>query len=81
MKNLETTSPNTKKKRVYQFDNIFDKNADNKQIYEKLIRPKLGGLFEGMSFTVIAYGISGSGKTHTIFGSTKLNNMHEHGLL
>lgn len=43
--------------------------------------PKLGGLFDGFSFTVCAYGISGSGKTHTIFGSHKQTNIFEEGLL
>ena len=78
---LEGYSPNRKFKKNYTFDNILAKNASNKTIYESLIQPKLSGQFEGMSFTVIAYGISGSGKTHTIFGSTKQEGKYEKGLL
>jgi chromosomal replication initiation ATPase DnaA len=81
VKNLETHSPNTKKKRSYHFDNILDRGSTNQTIYNKLIKPKLGPLFEGNSFTVIAYGISGSGKTHTIFGSPTLGCDYEQGLL
>ena len=30
--------------------------------------PSLNGILEGYNATVFAYGITGSGKTHTIFG-------------
>ena len=78
---MEGASPNLKRKKTYTFDNILGKTSDNRTIYESLIQPKLPGLFEGMSFTVIAYGISGSGKTHTIFGSHKQGTKYEQGLL
>jgi Kinesin motor domain len=37
--------------------------------------------FNGLSFTLITYGISGSGKTHTTFGSKKDDQEWEDGLL
>lgn len=64
MKNVKSY----RKKPPIPFPKIFGENSSNKEIFKKIIKPKIKDAFEGTSFTLLTYGISGSGKTHTIFG-------------
>ena len=50
----------------YAFDNAFDAETNNAEIYERAIRPLIPGLFDGQWVTLFAYGQSGSGKTFTV---------------
>lgn len=54
-----------------EFPNIFHEQTDNHQVYNSILKPKLDSLLKGESFSVITYGISGSGKTYTIFGTAQ----------
>lgn len=64
------------KNRKFTFDYVFiDKK--NRSIYQNLIKNKLDVLNENMNLTLFTYGITGSGKTHTIFGN---KDMQEEGL-
>ena len=54
--------------RKFNFDNIFQKMT-NKDVFEHLVKPQLKGFKEkNKNMTILTYGITGSGKTHTIFG-------------
>ncbi|ORX90795.1 kinesin-domain-containing protein, partial [Basidiobolus meristosporus CBS 931.73] len=53
----------------FDFDEVFDENSTNLQIYQVVGKPLVEKLFDGGSSTLFAYGQTGSGKTHTIFGS------------
>lgn len=66
--------------RSFSFPNIINENESNHSIFEKSLRPKIVQLFEGKCFTFLTYGISGSGKSHTIFGSQN-DGIQEKGLL
>lgn len=60
---------NNKKNRKYNFDHLFvEKN--NQEIYDTLIKPHLGVIDHNQNLNIFTYGITGSGKTHTIFGKT-----------
>ena len=59
----------------YFFDEIFDEKSDNKEVFDKSIKPMINNLIEGYNSTILAYGITGTGKTHTIFGD--YNNENE----
>ena len=54
----------------FKFDEIFDIQSNQKEIYEKTIKPLVFGLFSGYNATVLAYGQTGSGKTYTM-GTSK----------
>ena len=50
----------------FQFDNVFEHDQDNKQIYEQCVLPLVVETFKGAKTTCFAYGQTGSGKTHTM---------------
>lgn len=62
------------------FPNLIDEHDSNRNIYKASLEPRLDSIFEGKSFTILTYGISGSGKSHTIFG-TKTEQFKENGIL
>lgn len=62
-----------KRERYYQFNAIFGQKATNEDVFKVAVAPKLGGVLEGINTTIMAYGITGAGKTHTIFGESAAN--------
>lgn len=57
---------------TFKFPSIIEDNWTNKRVFETIVRPKVDNcLANGGSFTTLTYGISGSGKSHTIFGSNQ----------
>ena len=50
---------------------MFGEKTSNQDIFEQTLSAKIDESFEGKNLTVLTYGISGSGKTHTIFGLAK----------
>ncbi|ORX89806.1 kinesin-domain-containing protein, partial [Basidiobolus meristosporus CBS 931.73] len=59
----------------FDFDEVFDEDSSNVQIYRAVGKPLVEKLFEGGNSTLFAYGQTGSGKTHTIFGSPDGHNV------
>ena len=57
------------------FDKIFDENNNNYYIFENCIKDMIDNLIKGYNSTVLAYGITSSGKTHTIFGELNKKNI------
>eukprot|EP00924_Labyrinthula_sp_SR-Ha-C_P016344 snap_masked-scaffold_6-processed-gene-0.19-mRNA-1 protein AED:0.32 eAED:0.32 QI:0/-1/0/1/-1/1/1/0/621 len=53
----------------YRFDEVFDQEADQKEIYEKTTKSLLLDVLQGVNCTVLAYGQTGSGKTFTMLGN------------
>lgn len=47
---------------------MFGEEADNDAVFEAT-RQQVEGCLEGYNLTLLAYGVTGSGKTHTIFGN------------
>jgi hypothetical protein len=54
--------------RILKYDHIFSGEAHQEDVFEKVAKPAVSGLFEGYNGTIFAYGQTGSGKTYTIFG-------------
>lgn len=52
----------------FTFDNCFDSDANNLQIYNECVYPLVRYTFEGSNTTCFAYGQTGSGKTFTMMG-------------
>lgn len=44
----------------------------NQSIFWRSLKDEISGVFEGINCTVLAYGITGSGKTFSVFGHPKV---------
>ncbi|KAL3621285.1 Kinesin-like protein KIN-7D, mitochondrial [Castilleja foliolosa] len=53
---------------AYAFDKVFGPNTDTPEVYEIAARPVIKSAMEGINGTVFAYGVTSSGKTHTMHG-------------
>ena len=58
---------------TFRFDRIFDQHSSQLNIYEFSAKNAVNDALEGYNSTIMAYGSTGSGKTHTIFGSDILD--------
>lgn len=52
----------------FNFDNVFESDADNQSIYMECVQPLVAETFKGAKTTCFAYGQTGSGKTFTMMG-------------
>uniref|UniRef100_A0A4X2JVS3 Kinesin-like protein n=1 Tax=Vombatus ursinus TaxID=29139 RepID=A0A4X2JVS3_VOMUR len=62
----------TKRKRKdlkFVFDAVFDETSTQCQVFEHTTKPVLNNFLNGYNCTVLAYGATGAGKTHTMLGS------------
>ena len=52
----------------FVFDNVYDEQTSNEELYNRNIKSLVGGAFGGAKVTFFAYGQTGSGKTFTMMG-------------
>lgn len=50
----------------FKFDDVFDTDVDNDQLYIQTVRPLISTVFKSGRATCFAYGQTGSGKTYTM---------------
>ncbi|KAL3324489.1 hypothetical protein AABB24_038564 [Solanum stoloniferum] len=53
---------------AYAFDKVFGPDTSTQDVYEVAARPVVKAAMEGINGTVFAYGVTSSGKTHTMHG-------------
>ncbi|MCE0480849.1 NADH-ubiquinone oxidoreductase chain 1, partial [Datura stramonium] len=53
---------------AYAFDRVFGPDSSTQEVYEVAARPVVKAAMEGINGTVFAYGVTSSGKTHTMHG-------------
>ncbi|XP_042017344.1 kinesin-like protein KIN-7D, mitochondrial [Salvia splendens] len=53
---------------AYAFDKVFGSNTNTPEVYEVAARPVVKAAMDGVNGTVFAYGVTSSGKTHTMHG-------------
>ncbi|XWS40087.1 hypothetical protein CRYUN_Cryun18bG0110200 [Craigia yunnanensis] len=53
---------------AYAFDRVFGPQATSQEVYEVAAKPVVKAAMEGVNGTVFAYGVTSSGKTHTMHG-------------
>ncbi|NXC47067.1 KI18A protein, partial [Penelope pileata] len=59
----------TKKDLKFVFDAVFAESSSQLEVFEHTTKSVLGGFLNGYNCTVLAYGATGAGKTHTMLGS------------
>lgn len=58
-----------RKKMNMEYDDIFDWDANNPEIFEVSTKPLIESLMQGYNCSVFVYGATGAGKTFTMLGS------------
>ncbi|XP_020239431.1 kinesin-like protein KIN-7D, mitochondrial isoform X2 [Cajanus cajan] len=53
---------------AYAFDRVFGPHTISDEVYEVAAKPVVKSAMEGVNGTVFAYGVTSSGKTHTMHG-------------
>ncbi|XP_019170100.1 PREDICTED: kinesin-like protein KIN-7D, mitochondrial [Ipomoea nil] len=53
---------------AYAFDRVFGPDTGTPEVYEVAAQPVVKAAMEGINGTVFAYGVTSSGKTHTMHG-------------
>ncbi|XP_032344277.1 kinesin-like protein KIF18A [Camelus ferus] len=53
----------------FVFDAVFDETSTQLEVFEHTTKPILRSFLNGYNCTVLAYGATGAGKTHTMLGS------------
>lgn len=56
---------------AYAFDRVFGPATTTRAVYDSAARLVVRGAMEGVNGTVFAYGVTSSGKTHTMHGDQK----------
>lgn len=64
---------------AFSFDRTFDPNSAQNEIYEYGAKPIVESVLEGFNGTILAYGQTSSGKTHTMQGI--LDNPEKEGII
>eukprot|EP01084_Bolivina_argentea_P055361 101506_1 len=57
-----------KKKNTFYFNSLMDEKTTQEQAFEKVGQQICDEILQGYNGTIFAYGQSGSGKTHTMYG-------------
>lgn len=73
--------PNPKKEAEefsFTFNGVYDMGTSQEELFTNEVASHLKSLFQGLDVTIFAYGVTGTGKTHTMRGGLKLT---ERGLI
>ncbi|KAJ6440962.1 kinesin family protein [Purpureocillium lavendulum] len=56
----------------FAFNGVYDQPTSQEALFTAEVQPHLKSLFQGYDVTIFAYGVTGTGKTHTMRGGLKL---------
>ncbi|KAI1453728.1 kinesin heavy chain [Annulohypoxylon moriforme] len=56
----------------FTFNGVYDQATTQEELFTAEVAPHLKSLFNGLDVTIFAYGVTGTGKTHTMRGGLKL---------
>ncbi|CAG8522752.1 8877_t:CDS:10 [Gigaspora rosea] len=65
------------KKQTFTFDHVFGPESSQKDIYDRCIKSMVDKFLEGFNVTILAYGQTSSGKTHTMGTADNLTSPQE----
>jgi len=54
--------------RTFELDGVFDETCETEAVYAAAGHPAVDGVLDGVNSTIMCYGMTGSGKTHTMLG-------------
>ncbi|KAH9212976.1 P-loop containing nucleoside triphosphate hydrolase protein [Leptodontidium sp. 2 PMI_412] len=57
----------------FTFNSVYDMGTTQEELFTNEVAPHLKSLFQGLDVMVFAYGVTGTGKTHTMRGGLKLS--------
>ncbi|KAB5536291.1 kinesin, partial [Coniochaeta sp. 2T2.1] len=57
---------------TFAFNSVYDQQTGQEELFTAEVAPHLKALFQGLDLTIFAYGVTGTGKTHTMRGGLKL---------
>uniref|UniRef100_A0AC35GRS5 Kinesin motor domain-containing protein n=1 Tax=Panagrolaimus sp. PS1159 TaxID=55785 RepID=A0AC35GRS5_9BILA len=77
--NSTVTIKSTNKK--FKLNNVFDENATQEAMYNKVGEPVVGAFLDGFNGTIFAYGQTGSGKTFTMLGPDEADDETKSGII
>ncbi|KAM7524615.1 hypothetical protein LguiA_014517 [Lonicera macranthoides] len=56
---------------AYAYDKVFGPTTTTRHVYDVAAQHVIGGAMEGINGTIFAYGVTSSGKTHTMHGDQR----------
>ncbi|KAF2653032.1 kinesin family protein-like protein [Lophiostoma macrostomum CBS 122681] len=56
----------------FQFSSVYEQDATQQQLFDSEVAPTVKHLFNGFDTTIFAYGVTGTGKTHTMRGGKSM---------
>ncbi|QDS71768.1 hypothetical protein FKW77_009200 [Venturia effusa] len=56
----------------FQFNSVYEQETTQQELFENEVSPTVKHLFKGFDVTLFAYGVTGTGKTHTMRGGKSL---------
>ncbi|CAK7241739.1 MAG: hypothetical protein STHCBS139747_003208 [Sporothrix thermara] len=56
----------------FTFNSVYDQDTTQEELFNAEVAPHIKSLFQGLDITLFAYGVTGTGKTHTMRGGLKL---------
>lgn len=57
----------TETERIYEYEEVFDQKASNLEVFERTMSEPIRNVLAGYNSTVFIYGMTGAGKTYTMF--------------
>jgi hypothetical protein len=67
-KHIEVTGRDVKDVKPFEFDHVFDRDAAQQELFDRLAVPLVQNAIDGDPATIFCYGQTGSGKTFTMQG-------------
>ncbi|PHH60356.1 hypothetical protein CDD81_1841 [Ophiocordyceps australis] len=58
----------------FAFNSVFEQSTSQEALFASEVQPHIKSLFVGFDVTIFAYGVTGTGKTHTMRGGLKLSD-------
>ncbi|KAJ4286006.1 hypothetical protein N0V88_008157 [Collariella sp. IMI 366227] len=56
----------------FAFNSVYDRATTQEELFTAEVAPHVKALFQGLDVTIFAYGVTGTGKTHTMRGGLRL---------
>ena len=67
--------------RAYNYEEVFDGGRSNQEIFDKTMLTPINNALNGFNSTIFIYGMTGAGKTYTMFGNSHGHSFNQEGLV